>query len=75
MKIIITGTTGLIGSAVLEQATLNPKITSIVVLSRRQLIDLPESPKVKVILHKDFLSYPESLLVQLQGAEACIWCA
>lgn len=73
MKLIITGTTGLIGSSVLEQAIVNPKVTSIVVLSRRQLSEPPKSPKVKVIIHQNFLTYPGSLLVELQDAEACIW--
>ncbi|KAL5337452.1 hypothetical protein BJX70DRAFT_399588 [Aspergillus crustosus] len=75
MKVILTGTTGFVGTEVLHQALLNPSITSIVVLSRRPL---PESvtanSKLTVQIIHDFLSYPALLLNDLQGAEACIWC-
>ena len=74
MKVILTGSTGFIGREVLSQCLQNKSITSIIVLSRR---DLPESmaanPKVKVTIVKDFLSYPESLKQDIKGAEACIW--
>lgn len=71
MKVILTGNTGLIGGEVLTQCLENPEITSIVALSRR---DLPiEHPKLKQIQHSDFTSYPQPLLDELKGAEACIW--
>ena len=71
MKIILTGNTGLIGAEVLTQCLANPAITSIVAISRR---DLPiQHPKLKQIQHSDFNSYPQPLLDELKGAEACIW--
>ena len=74
MKVILTGSTGTIGAEVLSQCIDHPSITSIIVLSRRALpTTAPSSPKIKVIIHNDFLSYPTSLLPQLSGAEACIW--
>ncbi|KAL4819009.1 hypothetical protein BDW67DRAFT_182570 [Aspergillus spinulosporus] len=74
MKIILTGTTGFVGSEVLQQALQHPSITSIVVLSRKKLpSSVATNPKVTVKILGDFLSYPDSLLQDLTGAEACIW--
>lgn len=57
MKIILTGATGFIGGAVLKQCIATPSISTVFVLTRRDLPkDLSSSPKVKVILHDDFLS-------------------
>ncbi|KFY28215.1 hypothetical protein V493_03047 [Pseudogymnoascus sp. VKM F-4281 (FW-2241)] len=73
MKIILTGSTGVVGSAVLQQCLQNASITSIVVLSRRPLSANFSSPKLKVIILTDFLTYPEDVLAQLDDAQACIW--
>lgn len=71
MKIILTGSTGFVGGAVLRRCLSDAAITSIVVLSRRELEVKHE--KLHVVIHKDFLNYPPELLTQLEGAEACIW--
>ncbi|KAI4193901.1 MAG: hypothetical protein LQ350_008098 [Teloschistes chrysophthalmus] len=71
MKIILTGATGFIGEHVLSFARLHPAITSILVLSRRNLSMM--HPKVKVIIQKDFLNYSDEILEACTGAEACIW--
>jgi len=74
MKIILTGSTGMIGTEVLAQSINNPSLTEIVVLSRRPLPSShPTSPKVKTLIIEDFLTYPASFLQDLSGAEACIW--
>jgi uncharacterized protein YbjT (DUF2867 family) len=74
MKFILTGCTGFIGSEVLSQCLLNPTITSIIALSRRPLPDaVTRNPKVEVVVMKDFNSYPDSVLKQILGADACIW--
>ncbi|KAL2824312.1 hypothetical protein BDW59DRAFT_162650 [Aspergillus cavernicola] len=74
MKIILTGTTGFVGTEVLLQCLASPSITSIIVLSRKQLPEsLTNNPKVTVKILDDFLSYPDSLLQDLRGAEAVIW--
>ncbi|KAI2830318.1 hypothetical protein CBS133816_3621 [Aspergillus niger] len=71
MKIILTGSTGFIGHHILTQCLQNPHITSIIALSRRPIPT--KNPKLTVKLVEDFLTYPESLLQELRGAEACIW--
>ncbi|KAJ7116072.1 hypothetical protein C8R44DRAFT_628816 [Mycena epipterygia] len=74
MKIILTGTTGFIGSEVLAQCVRNPATSSVIVLSRRPLPDtLTADPKVQVIVMKDFKVYPKEVLKRLEGADACIW--
>jgi uncharacterized protein YbjT (DUF2867 family) len=71
MKIIITGATGRIGGAALQTALSNPAITSVVVLSRRD-IGIKHA-KLQTIIKKDYTQYSADELTQLEGAEACIW--
>ncbi|RAK79496.1 putative nucleoside-diphosphate-sugar epimerase [Aspergillus fijiensis CBS 313.89] len=69
MKIILAGTTGLVGQEVLTQCLAHPSITSILVLSRRELLNTITHPKLQ-----DFLSYSDPhLAASLRGATACIW--
>ena len=69
----MTGATGTAGAAILKYALDSPTISTISVLSRRPVKLAENQPKAKVILHKDFESYPPELLDQLQGATGCIW--
>ncbi|KAF2214011.1 hypothetical protein CERZMDRAFT_7279, partial [Cercospora zeae-maydis SCOH1-5] len=71
MKVILTGATGHIGGAVLQRLLAVPTVTSIVVLSRRELT--VQDVKLKTIIIQDFLHYEQDVLDQLAGAEACIW--
>jgi uncharacterized protein YbjT (DUF2867 family) len=74
MKIILAGSTGGIGSEVLQQCLQHPSITSIVALSRRPLpAPIASNPKLNVIIMEDFTSYSDSVLRQLDGAQACVW--
>lgn len=73
MKVVITGATGFIGQEALKQCIEHPSITSIIILSRRQLSKPEISPKVKVVVLSDFLEYSPSALSEIQGADACIW--
>ncbi|QDS71311.1 hypothetical protein FKW77_001766 [Venturia effusa] len=74
MKVIVLGSTGLVGSTVLSECIKNPLITSIVAFSRCPLLEeLSENEKVSVITHEDFSHYSDELLAELSGAEACLW--
>jgi uncharacterized protein YbjT (DUF2867 family) len=73
MHLILTGATGLVGSGVLHQMINSSNITTISVLSRRPVPQAEGHEKVKVIIQKDFNSYPNELLEKLNGAEGCVW--
>jgi uncharacterized protein YbjT (DUF2867 family) len=78
MHIILTGATGTVGSAVLTNLLASPAVSRLSILSRRQF-DLPTGEnlnvkKANIIIHEDYLSYPEELLKgALEGAQGCIW--
>ncbi|KAK9242621.1 hypothetical protein V1506DRAFT_64612 [Lipomyces tetrasporus] len=76
MKVILTGPTGYIGSEVLKQCILNPSITSIIALSRRNFEPPVADPehKLRVIIHSDFTCFSPEVLAELGGAQACIYC-
>ncbi|KAJ4297410.1 hypothetical protein N0V88_004332 [Collariella sp. IMI 366227] len=70
MKIIVTGCTGLVGSALVRQCIASDTISHILALSRKSLPDdIAKHAKVTTILHADFSTYPLELLAQLAGAE------
>lgn len=71
MKIVIFGATGTAGSEVVRQAIADNEIDQVFVVSR-QLMDY-NHPKVRSILHRDFLNYKE-LLPIFKEVDACIWC-
>lgn len=73
VHIILTGATGLVGSAVLAQLLSSASITRVSILSRKPVAAATGHAKAKVILQSDFSSYPPSILDQLQGADGCIW--
>lgn len=75
MKVILLGSTGFIGKAVLDHCLKTPAITSIIALSRRHLPGEVEAanPKLTVVILKDFKLYPDSILEQMKDADACIW--
>lgn len=73
MHLILTGATGLVGSGVLHHMINTPAVTRVSVLSRRPVPQAEGHEKVKVIIHKDYDSYPSDLLAQLKGAEGCVW--
>lgn len=73
MHLILTGATGLIGSGVLQHMINAPSITTVSILSRRPVPQAEGHQKIKVIIHKDFNTYPSEVLAQLKGAEGCVW--
>jgi hypothetical protein len=73
MHLILTGATGLVGSACLHAMLTTKAVTTVTVLSRRAVPQAEGHEKVQVILHQDFDNYPSEVLEKLKGAEGCVW--
>jgi hypothetical protein len=71
LKVIITGSTGMVGEGVLIECLGNPVIEQVLVINRRP-IGLKHS-KLKEILHSDFYNL-SSIEDQLSGYDACYFC-
>ena len=74
MHLILTGATGLVGSAVLDAMIKTPGISKISVISRRpvKMAEAANDPRVSVILHNDFTNY-DAIMNKLDGAKGCVW--
>ncbi|MBB6369922.1 NAD-dependent epimerase/dehydratase family protein [Chryseobacterium shigense] len=72
MKIIITGTTGLVGDGVLLVCLENPAVTEVLAISRKPL-DRKHS-KLKELILKDF-SEIKNYSAQLKDYDGCFFCA
>src|SRR3954471_23589605 len=76
MHLILTGATGLVGTAILTHILSLPtsQVSRLSILSRNATIPLAANhPHVKIIQHSDFNNYPPSLLEDLKGAKGAIW--
>jgi FlaA1/EpsC-like NDP-sugar epimerase len=79
MKVLITGATGNIGRAVLDQCLKHPDITSIIALVRRELsidfipFDNSNREKFKAVIVKNFGELSYDTLDSHKDAEAMIW--
>ena len=73
MHLILTGATGLVGAAVLDNMLAQESISRISILSRRPVKMAEGHDKAKVFIHKDFQTYDKALLDELRDAEGCVW--
>ncbi|MEL7342309.1 MAG: NAD-dependent epimerase/dehydratase family protein, partial [Bacteroidota bacterium] len=71
MKVIITGTTGMVGKGALLECLDDPKVEAVLVVNRRSLE--MNHPKLKEIIHKDFLDI-SAIREELAGYDACFFC-
>lgn len=72
MKVILTGTTGMVGEGVMLVALANPNVTEVLSVSRRQTGHA--DPKLKELVIPDFLAL-DAADPRLQGYDACFFCA
>lgn len=72
MKVIITGTTGMVGEGVLIECLAHPRVTDVLSVSRRPMG--VTHPKLKEYIVPDFLSLKEDD-ERLKGYDACFFCA
>ena len=73
MHLILTGATGLVGTACLHQMLINNAVTKVSVLSRRPVPMADGHSKMNVIIHKDYNNYPPEVMEKLKGATGCVW--
>jgi uncharacterized protein YbjT (DUF2867 family) len=71
MKVIITGSTGMVGKGVLLECIDSPDVSEILLINRNSVNLI--HPKVKEIIHKDFFDW-SSVRDQLSGYDACFFC-
>ena len=71
MKIIVTGATGMVGAEVVRQAIADEAIEVVTVLLRNP--SEIKHPKIREIVHKDFLNY-QGLENVFRETDACLWC-
>jgi hypothetical protein len=72
MKVIITGTTGMIGEGVMLESLSHPSITEVLSVSRKPTGT--KHPKLKEYIVPDFLALQENDEM-LKGYNACFFCA
>lgn len=72
MKVIITGTTGMIGEGILIECLNQPQITEVLSVSRKPTG--MTHPKLKEYIVSDFLALREND-ERLKGYDACFFCA
>lgn len=76
MKLVIGGSTGLVGTELVRQALKNPAITSIIGLSRRETpagSSATNGAKLKSVVCDNFEEYPDSVKKELEDVDAFIW--
>lgn len=71
MKVIITGSTGMVGRGVLLECLEDDRIENVLLLNRHPL-DV-KHPKIKELLVQDFFDWT-GFLEQLKGYQACFFC-
>jgi uncharacterized protein YbjT (DUF2867 family) len=71
IKVIITGSTGMVGKGVLLECLKNPLVSHVLVINR-QPVNI-EHPKLKEIIHSNFFDL-SSIKQELSGYNACFFC-
>jgi uncharacterized protein YbjT (DUF2867 family) len=71
MNVVLFGATGMIGAGVLLECLADPRVTSVLVITRSPTGRT--HPKVREVLHADFVNY-ESLRADFSTCDACFYC-
>ena len=79
MKLVIAGATGFVATELIRQSLSIPKITSVIAIARHSvstpsnLSPTADPSKLRSVIIENYGSYPEDVMKQLAGADACIW--
>jgi hypothetical protein len=71
IRLIITGTTGMVGEGVLYECLLHPQVESVLVINRKPCEI--RHPKLKEIIHQDFFDL-STIEQALAGYNTCFFC-
>lgn len=71
LKVIITGSTGMVGEGVLHECLNSPDVAEVLIVNRRSLG--LSHPKLKEIIHTDFYNVGP-ISDELNGYDACFFC-
>ncbi|RSK44734.1 Rossmann-fold NAD(P)-binding domain-containing protein [Hymenobacter perfusus] len=71
LRVILTGTTGMVGEGVLLECLSNPEVEQVLSISRRP--SGHQHPKLRELLHEDFQNLTP-IADQLRGYNACFFC-
>jgi hypothetical protein len=71
IRVVITGTTGMVGEGVLQECIQNPNVEKILLINRRACGY--SDGKITEIIHKDFFDITP-IEEQLRGYNACFFC-
>lgn len=72
MKVIITGTTGMVGEGVLFECLQNSKVSEILSISRKEIT--VNHSKLKQLIVQDFTKL-DDYKTEISGYDACFFCA
>jgi len=71
MKVVITGSSGMVGQGVLLECLVNSSITDVLVINRKPIAS--KHPKINEVLIDNFFKL-DSIKQQLTGYDACYFC-
>jgi uncharacterized protein YbjT (DUF2867 family) len=71
IKVIITGSTGMVGEGVMLECLANNQVSEVLTISRKP--SGHSHPKLKEIIHADFYDL-SAIEEQLRGYDACLFC-
>jgi uncharacterized protein YbjT (DUF2867 family) len=71
MKVVLFGATGMIGQGVLRECLLDPDVTAVLSVARRETGKF--DVKLHEIVHQDFTDF-SSIANELAGYDACLFC-
>lgn len=71
MNVLLFGATGMVGQGVLRECPLDPEVQKVLSIGRS--LTGQHHPKLREIVHKDFLNY-SALEPELKGLDACFFC-
>lgn len=71
MKIIVTGSTGMVGKGALLESLDDPRVTQVLAINRNSVA--MQHPKLKEVIHKDFSDFT-SIQAEFEDYDACFHC-